>query len=747
MKSFFTSRTTPSESQEAEAPTAGFSRRQFLTGLGAFTLAVNFSGHIALAEALEEGAFTFEPNAFIRVDEKGHVTVVSSYLEMGQGTFTGLATIAAEEMDLTPEQISVVGSPADVERYLNPILSAHFKMQVTGGSTSMAGAWKVLRKAAVSARMMLLHAAANQWKVPVSELSVKDGVIRHSSGKQASYGAFVNAASRLSLPDEASLVYKKSSEYTRIGKANGMARIDIPEKVNGKAIFTQDLKLPDMLVAVIVHSPRKFTRIASVDASKAKAIKGVEAVLEIPGDNGVQGGVAVLAKNTWIAKKGCEALAIKWDENTGSRESSDALFTDYKARAATSGLEVQKKGEPLDEAPEGGQVIDAVYEFPYLAHSPMEPMNAVIHLKEHTCHMWNGEQFHSGDQAAIAKEVGMSPKQVQITQLYAGGSFGRRAGVTCDYVREAARIAVAARKQGITVPIKLVWFRENDMQGMSYRPMTVHNTRLVLDADGNLASMRWRVVGQSFFHTPPNKVDDPLMEGSHDLPYAIPNVLVEQHIVEGAVTVSWLRSVGHTHTGVVAETLIDDAARAAKQDPYEYRRKLLANSPRFLAVLDLVAEKSGWKTPLAKGKAGEQRARGIAIVESFNTVVAEVVEVTLRKDGTYRLDKVYCAADCGQVINPVNLVSQVEGGVGFGLSFLRQEITLKDGQIQQGNFNTYPVLRINEAPEVEVFTVASTNPPTGIGEPGVPPLVPAVLNALASLTGKPIRKLPLGYRV
>lgn len=735
---------TPAEG----AASFSVSRRQFLAGLGALTLAVSFKGPVALA-AEQDSPLGFVPNAFIRVGKDGLVTVISSYLEMGQGTFTGIATLAAEELDIRSDQLKVEAAPADVKDYANPVLAAiGFVVQGTGGSTAMRGAWDTMRKAAASARLMLLQAAAKTWKVDVASLTVKDGVISHAgSGKSAGYGDFVALASTLPLPDEASVKLKDSAAFTKIGKRDSMARVDIPAKVNGSAIYTQDIKVPGMLVAVIAHPPTLFAKVGKVDASKAKAIAGVEAVLEIPGDDIIQGGVAVLAKNTWIAKQGRDALEITWVEDTKAPVSSEALFIDFKKLGATTGTKVVERGTQPDAVPAGGQEIAAVFELPYLAHAPMEPMNVLIHKDGDSCHVWNGEQWHTADRAAVAKELGLALDKVSITQLYAGGSFGRRANPRCDYVIEGARIVKVAQQQNIMAPIKLVWMREDDMRALQYRPMTVHDTRLVLDKDGNLVSWRWRVVGDSFFGLPTTKVDDNLVEGANDLPYAVPNLLVEQHIPGTKLPVQWMRSVGHTHTGVVGETLIDEAARKAGKDPYQFRRALLKEHPKMLAVLDLVAQKSGWDKPLASGINGDRRSRGIAIRESFNTIVAQVAEVTLKADGSYSVDKVYCAVDCGQVINPGILESQVEGGIGFALSFLRQEITLDKGRIVQGNFNTYPVLRINAMPAVEVYAVPSTEHPTGIGEPGVPPLVPAVINALASLTGKYPRKLPLGNEV
>lgn len=723
------------------------SRRHFLAGLGALTLAVSFKGPVALAAELDT-ELGFVPNAFIRVDKAGMVTVISSYLEMGQGIFTGIATLAAEELEVNAEQLRVEAAPADVKKYANPVLAAMgFNVQGTGGSTAMRGAWDTMRKAAASARLMLLQAAAKTWKVDVASLSVKDGVISHAaSGKSAGYGDFVALASTLPLPDESSVKLKDSAAFTMIGKRGSLQRVDIPAKVNGSAIYTQDIKVPGMLVAVIAHPPTLFAKVGKVDASKAKAIPGVEAVLEIPGDDIIQGGVAVLAKNTWIAKQGRDALEITWIEDAKAPVSSEALFSEFKKLAATPGTKVFERGSQPTGVPEGGQEIAAVYELPYLAHAPMEPMNVLIHKEGDRCQVWNGEQWHTADRAAVAKELGLALEKVNITQLYAGGSFGRRGNPRSDYVIEGARIVKVAQQQNIKAPIKLVWMREDDMRALQYRTMNIHDTRLVLDKSGNPVSWRWRIVGDSIFGVPDGQVDSLLVEGSHELPYTVANLLVEQHIPGTKLPVQWLRSVGHTYTGLVGETLIDEAARKAGKDPYQYRRALIKDE-RFLAVLDLVAEKSGWDKPLAKGGSGERRGRGIAIHESFGSVVAQVVEITVREDSSYKVDKVYCAVDCGQVVNPAIVETQLKGGIGFGLSFLRQEITLDKGQIVQGNFNTYPVLRINAMPTVEVYAVPSSEHPTGIGEPGVPPLVPAVINALASITGKYLRKLPLGNEV
>lgn len=728
----------------------GLSRRQFLGGVGALTLAVSVKSGIANAASLanDEATETFAPNAFIRIDEAGKVTVVSSYLEMGQGTFTGLATLAAEELDVPMSDVSVVGSPADL-RYSNPILEKLFgsPIQGTGGSTAMAGAWDKMRQAAAAARQMLVDAAARRWQVEPASLSVTDGVVVHqASGQRIAYRDLLADAAEMPVPDEVRV--KSPSDFRLIGADHGTPRVDVPAKTDGSAIFTQDKKLPGMLVAVIAHPPKLWGKVQSVDSTDAKAIPGVVAVVEVPGDDKIQGGVAVLARNTWVARQGRDALKIAWNDSQALTVGSDDIIAAFRDLADQPGLVAEERGTLLEEAPEGGTVIEAVYEQPYLSHSPMEPMNCLVDLKDDHCDIYNGEQWHTGDQASAAEILGFETEQVSIRQLYAGGSFGRRANARSDYVREAVTLARAAREQGINAPIKLVWMREDDMRAAQYRPLTVQKSRMVLDADGKLASWHWRIVGQSFMQMPEDAVDDSLVEGAKEMDYDVPNVRVEQHNpTTFPVPVVWLRSVGHTHTAFVGETQIDEAARATGQDPYRFRRSMLGNNPRALAVLDLVAEKSDWDTPLADGENGERRHRGMALRTSFGTVVAHVVEVTLRKDGSYAVDRVTTAVDCGIAINPDIIRAQMEGGFGFGLSFLRQGIAFDSGSIVQSNFNDYPVLRMNASPRLEVHIVPSSNAPTGVGEPGVPPAAPAVANALAAMTGHSYHSLPLGGSV
>jgi isoquinoline 1-oxidoreductase beta subunit len=721
------------------------SRRAFLEGTTALTLAVGLGSRVVNAAEIAPDAAALAPNGFIRVDAKGVVTVISSYLEMGQGTFTGLATLAAEELDVEVASIRVVPAAADTALYFNPVwVKRGWKVQGTGGSTAMAGAWGQMREAAATARAMLLAAAAQVWNVDAARLKVENGeVFDAGTGRRADYGRFVALAAKLPVPSK---VEVKSADAFRVIGDRTVQRLDVPAKVNGTAVYTQDMKLPGMLVAVVAHPARVWAKIGEVDASAALAIPGVVAVVQVPGNNDVQSAVAVLASNTWVARKGRDALKIRWDTEGVPAPDSQQITNSFIKLTQGTGLTAVERGEVLNKAPTGGHLIEAVYEQPYLAHAPMEPMNCLIHLQDDGCDVWNGEQWYTADQAAVAKATGLDSSKVRLHQLYAGGSFGRRANPRADFVQEAARIAAAARKQGVNAPIKMVWMREDDTRGMQYRPLTVHRIRAVLDASGKLVSWHHHVAGQSF--TPsndPKKVDAALLEGVANLAYEVPNLKVEQHNPQDiAVPVQWMRSVGHTHSGFAVETLIDELAALNAQDPLAFRLAMLKPEAREIGVLQRVADMAGWSSPLASGAAGTRRARGIAVRQSFGTYVAQIAEVTVYPDHSFSVDRIFCAVDCGWVINPNNVETQLQSGIGFGLSFLRQAIVLKQGEIQQSNFHDYPVLRMNGMPRVEVAIIESRDPPTGIGEPGVPPTAPAVVNALAAATGIRVRRLPLG---
>ncbi|MCC6197645.1 MAG: xanthine dehydrogenase family protein molybdopterin-binding subunit, partial [Burkholderiales bacterium] len=535
-----------------------------------------------------------------------------------------------------------------------------------------------------------------------------------------------------------------AKDFVFIGKH--VPRTDSRAKSNGTARFTQDVKLPDMLTAVVAHAPRFGQKVAKVDSSAVSGIPGVRYVVEIPT------GVAVIATTFWAAKKGRDALKVEWDDATGYKGSSDALVAEYRQLATTAGKPARKDGDADKALAAAAKKVEAVYEFPYLAHAALEPMNCVVKLSPEGCEVWNGEQFQTGDQMAIAKATGLAPAQIKLNMLFAGGSFGRRASSLSDYVLEAVEIAVQLVKSGKPgIPVKLVWTREDDMKAGFYRPLYVHALKAGLDANGNVTGWEHRIVGQSIlagtaFESMMIKdgIDLTSVEGASTLPYAIPHLAVELHSPKAGVPVLWWRSVGSTHTAYSTETMIDELAAAAGKDPVAFRQALLSKHPRHLATLNLAAEKAGWDKPLPAGAAGSKRGRGIAVHESFNTVVAQVVEVTVDKDGKLKVDRVVCAVDCGVAVNPDIVRAQMEGGIGFGLAAaLHSRITLKDGVVEQSNFHDYPLLRINEMPAVEVHIVPSTAKPTGVGEPGVPVIAPAVANAIAQATGKRLRVLPL----
>lgn len=722
-------------------------RRGFLKGGAGLALAI-VAPTVALAEvggpghagsAMVDGEFS--PNAFLRIGTDGTVTVVSKHLEMGQGVYTGLATLVAEELDADWSRVTVEGAPADAKRYSN----LFWKAQGTGGSTAIANSYEQMRRAGATARAMLVAAAAKEWKVPASQITVKNGVVSHAaSGRKAGFGELAEAAAQLPVP--ANVKLKNPKDFTLIGRS--APRVDSVAKTTGRATFTQDVKLPGMLVAVVAHPPRFGGRVKSVDDKAARAIKGVSDVVVIPN------GVAVLASDYWTAKKGRDALKVEWDEAQAYRGSSDAIVADYRERAKAPGLNARNDGNAEAALAKAGKVIEAEYVFPYLAHASMEPLNCVMKLENGECEVWNGEQLHTVDQFSLAKTLGIEADRVKLNMVYAGGSFGRRANPQSDYLLETAQIVKAINGRA---PVKLVWSREDDMRGGFYRPIYLHRVRAALDAKGMPVAWQQRIVGQSIIAGSPfepmlvkDGVDITSVEGASTLPYAIPNLNVDLHTTNAdvKVPVQWWRSVGSTHTAYATELFIDELAQAAGKDPVAYRMALLKKHPRHAGVLKLAADKAGWNKPLAPAADGATRGRGVAVHESFNSFVAEVVEVTVQKDGSFKVDRVVCAVDCGVVVNPDVVRAQMEGGIGYALAAaLTGSITLKDGVVEQSNFNDYPVLRINEMPKVEVHIVKSAAAPTGVGEPGVPPLAPALASALRAATGKVIHTLPIGEQL
>ena len=720
-----------------EAPELGQpARRAFLKHAGAATLALTIGFEWAgtrRADALTAppagGAFV--PNAFLRIDPDGRVTVIAKHLEMGQGAYTGIATIVAEELDADWASIRVESAPADASRYGNAVLG---NLQGTGGSSAMANSWTQLREAGAKARAMLVAAAAQEWRVPATELTVEAGVVSHAGGgRKATFGSLAGRAAALPVP--ATVTLKTPKDFKLIGRVH--PRVDIPAKVDGTAQFTLDVAMPGMLVALLARPPRFGATVKSFDGAAAAAVDGVVNVVQVPR------GVAVIATGFWAAKRGRDALVIEWDESSAETRSSDDLMAEYRRLADTPGLPARRDGDAVGAIRDAARKVTASYEFPFLAHAPMEPLDAVVKLTADACEIWAGDQFQTVDQGNAAKTAGLQPQQVRIHTLYAGGSFGRRANPGSDYIVEAVSIAKAHGADG--TPIKLQWTREDDIGGGLYRPMYFHKLEAGLDARGELTGWRHVIVGQSimagtaFAAAIKDGIDPTSVEGAASMAYAVPNVSVDLSTTNTGVPVLWWRVVGSSHTTFAVEAFIDEVARAAGADAFAFRRKLLEHHPRMKAVLELAAEKAGWSgAPMPKG-----RGRGIAVAEAFKTFVAQVVEVTADDAGRIKVDRVVCAVDCGTPINPDVIAAQMEGGIGFGLgAALYGAITLKDGRVEQQNFNAYRVLRMNEMPKIEVHIVPSAEAPTGVGEPGVAPVGPAVANAIFAATGKRMHLLP-----
>ena len=680
--------------------------------------------------AAPTGPVTF--NAFVKIGADNKVTAIIKHLDKGQGVTTGLSTLIAEELDAAWDQMVAEFAPADATKYANLSLG----LQGTGGSSSVANSWLQYRKAAAAARAMLVQAAAAQWKVAADSITVADGVLSAPGGHKATFGELAGPAGAIAPPAEPTL--KDPGTFKLIGKH--VPRLDSLAKTTGKAIYTLDQTVPGMLVAVVAHAPKFGAKVVSFDATKTKTLPGVVDVVQIPT------GVAVLADGYWTALKGREALTVKWDESAAEKRGSAELSAEYKALAGKPGLVALNNGDAAAALGKAKKKLAGDFEFPYLAHASMEPMNCIVALKADECEIWTGSQFQTFDQQNAAAITGLKPEQIKINTLFAGGSFGRRAVPDSDYIAEAVSIAKAIDGR---VPVKLQWSREDDMRAGKYRPMHFHRLAGGVDANGDVVAWTQTIVGQSLVKGTPlesflikDGIDSSSVEGA-GTPYAIANQKIDVHHPEVGVPVLWWRSVGHTHTAFATEVFLDELVAAAGKDPVEMRRALLKDHPRHLGVLNLAAEKAGWGTPLPKG-----RGRGVAVHESFGSFVAEVAEVTVKSDGTFSVDRVVCAVDCGIAVNPDVVRAQMEGGIGYGLSAaLREQITLVGGVVQQSNFTDYQPLRINDMPVVEVHIVPSAEAPSGVGEPGLPPLAPAVVNAIRSVTGKPIRRLPIGERV
>ncbi len=722
-------------------PTNALSRREFLqlttiAGSG-LTLALVLPGCGSASGPAGNSAAVDGPfvSTFVRIDPDNSVTVLCKHVEAGQGVWTGLPAVVAEELDASWDQMRVESAPAQVPAYGNLAFDPNGNVQGTGGSTAMANSWDQLRHAGATARAMLVQAAANRWNLPASELSVSEGVVSHTSGKRAAFGELAGSAGQLAVPTQVKL--KDPSEFKIIGREK-LPRLDSRAKSFGQQQFAIDVSLPDMMTAVVARPPRFGGKVQSFDATPAKSVPGVVDVVQIPR------GVAVVARDMWSAKKGRDALRVSWDETAAEKRGSAEILKQFRQLAhARNGATAQARGDADAHLKKAAKRLEAEFEFPYLAHAPMEPLTAVCRLSRDHCEIWAGCQFQTIDQLNAARIAGLKPRQVKINTLAAGGTFGRRANPQSDYISEVVSIAKAT---GGRYPVRLIWTREDDITGGKYRPLNYHRLSAGLSADGKLMALRQDVVGQSIMDGTPfaamikDGVDPTAVEGNAVEQYDVANALIMWTKPTVGIPVLWWRSVGHTHTAFSKEVFIDELAQAAGQDPVAFRLALLEKHPRHVAALKLAAEKAGWDKPFA---AGNGRGRGVAVHESFGSVVAQIAEVTVRGDAI-GVDRVVCAVDCGIAVTPDVVRAQMQGGIGYGLSAaLRGKITLTDGHVDQTNFHQYQVLRINEMPRViEVYIVPSTNPPSGVGEPGTPPIAPAVANAVRAATGVRLHQLP-----
>ena len=680
----------------------------------------------AFAEDVAKKPEQIPPNAFVRIAPDNTVTVLLKHSEMGQGVWTSIPMVVADELDCDWSKINVEHAPAAPE-YKHTV----FGMQMTGGSTSTWESFAQLREAGATARALLIAAAAKKWNLAsTADCRTENGYVI-CADKKASYGELADAASKLPMP--ANVALKKPEEFRLIGKPT--KRLDSKAKVTGAAEFGIDVKRPNMLIATVARGPVFGAKVKSFDATKAKAVPGVVDVVQVPT------GVAVLGKHFWAAKQGRDALVIDWDLGEGAKISTEGLRADYRKLAQTPGAVAKKVGD-VEAALKAGKVIEAEYEVPFLAHAPMEPENCTVEIGKDGADIYTGTQFQTMDQNLSAQILGLKPEQVRIHTTFLGGGFGRRANPTCDYVTEAVQVAKASGKT-----VKVVWTREDDIHGGYYRPMWLSRLRAMLGKDGKPAAWAHTLVGQSILHGTPfeammvkDGIDATSVEGAADAPYLehVPAYQVDLHSPTSPISVLWWRSVGHSNTGFVVESFVDELAHAAKKDPLDYRRALLPEKSRERLPLDLAAEKFGWGKPLPKG-----HAAGIAVHQSFGSYVAQIAEVSVT-DKKITVHRVVCAIDCGPVVNPLTVEAQMQSGIAFGLSAaLHSELTFKDGKVEQSNFHNYTVLRSNEMPKVEVHIVPSTDKMGGVGEPGTPPIAPAVANAVFAATGQRLRKLPL----
>jgi isoquinoline 1-oxidoreductase beta subunit len=708
--------------------TAATSRRNFLIAGavvgGGLYLGIRFA-ESKFGKQAEPGA-TFQPNAFLRVAPDDTVTVIIGKAEMGQGVYTGLAMVVAEELDVSPSRVKVEMAGAD------PAFNVPFMpLQFTGGSMSTSTTYPQLREAGAKARAMLLAAAAAHWDVPASDLRTEDGKVFHGS-KSVSYGRLADAASKLAVPEKVEL--KDPAGFRYLGKPQ--KRLDTPMKTDGSAKYGIDTRLPGMLFAVIARPAVIGAKLLKIDDAAARAVPGVVDVKQIPG------GIAVYGTTTFAAKRGREALGLDWDDGPNKQFSTETQRRDYRRLCNTPGAIAGQKGDARGALRGAAKKFDVEYELPYLAHSPMEPLNCLADVRADGCDLYLGTQMQGPDRDAVAQALGLEAAKVVVHSQFLGGGFGRRAQRHSEVAVDAAQASKAVGK-----PVLVTWTREDDVRGMHYRPFVMSRVRGGVDASGMPVAWQQTIVSQGVlrggwtdgFIPKGQAFDQSSTEGASDMIYEIPNLLVEAHDAQAPVPVLWWRSVGHSHTGFTVNCAIDELAALGGQDPMELRRKLLASKPRHLAVLNAVADASQWGVaPLPAG-----RGRGVAIHESFGSIVAEVAEVSV-ENGNVRVHDVWCAIDCGFAVHPEGVKAQMESAINYGLTAaLYGEITFTGGKVDQSNFHDYQILRINEAPAIHVTIIDSGAQMGGAGEPGTPPIAPAVANAIYAATGKRVRKLPI----
>jgi isoquinoline 1-oxidoreductase subunit beta len=733
-----------------EAARTAFSRRAFLKlGLSASAMAgggllIGFSlpaasqGQDARKSVIggdgieSPQAGVFAPNAFVQIDKSGQVVLIMPKVEMGQGVYTALPMLIAEELEVPLENVTIDHAPPDEKLFTDPLLGG----QLTGGSTSIRYAWEPLRRAGAAARVMLIAAAAQEWQCDPATCQAQGGRIMQVSTKRtATYGDLVEAAAKLPVPQKVTL--KSPRDFRIIGTQ--VKRLDSPEKVDGSAVFGLDVRLPDMVYAAIVNCPVFGGTLVSVDESHAKKIPGVKQVVKF--DNGV----AVIGEHTWAARRGAAALTIQWDEGPGAQVTIEQIFDDMANASLKPTQAIARKDGDVDRAFSSAKMrVDAIYKQPLLAHATMEPMNCTVHVQADQCDIWLGTQVPTRIRDAGVKATGLPPEKIIVHNHLIGGGFGRR--LEFDMAVQALKIG----KQ-VGVPVKVMWSREEDIQHDMYRPCYYDKLSAGLDDKGRPVAWTHRIVGSSVlarFAPPavkPNGVDPDAVEVASELPYDLPNQLVDyvRHEPREVPTAFW-RGVGPTRGTFVVESFIDELAVQAKADPVQYRRELLGKSPRALNVLEVATQAADW----GKQSVPQGQGRGVSVMHAFGSFFSMVADVSVDKSGDVKVNRVVCAVDCGMVVNPNTIEAQVQGGIIFGITAaLYSQITIKDGRVQESNFTDYRMLRIHETPPIEVHIVKSTEAPGGIGEPGTAALAPAITNAIFAATGKRLRQLPVGRQL